>query len=193
MDRRAFVRLLAAGAHSLGSPDSLGLPALRVVSSFAPWRAGMPGPYPGRVVAVTSDTCVDSRRARPTTRPCRDDGARHGTLTARTTLTRGAASLRQRRRRHQSHCGGYPHCISGTRDRRGGRAPAHGDRRAGVADLTSTRGFQNQVDDATTAASAKGVQIVAAERANRYDADNTATIGHLPRGGSLGERTRGPT
>src|SRR4051812_33070411 len=80
MHRRTFVQLLAAAATA---PTSLfasgrrsgqtlrgdaessqirtGLPALRVVSSYTPAaKPGMPGPYPGRVVAVTSDKCVDA-------------------------------------------------------------------------------------------------------------------------------------
>src|SRR5258705_12035046 len=81
MDRRDFVRMLSAlSANAAASLDvaakprsrtaaSLipafqirsGLPTLRVVSKYAPAASpGMPGPYPGRVVAVTSAKAVDT-------------------------------------------------------------------------------------------------------------------------------------
>ena len=72
MRRRTFVKLLAAAASAKATAGldvaakrrsrapfgqlRSGLPALRVVSSFAPAATpGMPGPYPGRVVAVASE------------------------------------------------------------------------------------------------------------------------------------------
>src|SRR5436190_15203291 len=79
MYRRTFFQLLAAaaaGPRSLfasprgvadtrprtgPSPVRAGLPTLRVVSNYAPAPTpGMPGPYPGRVVSVKSDKCVDT-------------------------------------------------------------------------------------------------------------------------------------
>src|SRR5213078_4313674 len=68
MHRRAFVRLLAATAASARarvSADRLqirsDLPPLKIVSRY-PHAAspGMPGPFPGRVIAVKSDKCVDT-------------------------------------------------------------------------------------------------------------------------------------
>src|SRR4051812_7711891 len=76
MHRRSFVRLLTAAASAqaatrlhAASPSPANadasqlrtvLPALRVVSTYAPVAGtGMPGPYPGRVIAVTSDRAVD--------------------------------------------------------------------------------------------------------------------------------------
>src|SRR5260221_6629045 len=70
MDRREFVRLLAGAPlfPALQIPQGLparrspgeGGPALRVVSRYVPAAApGMPGPYPGRVVSVTSSKSVD--------------------------------------------------------------------------------------------------------------------------------------
>src|SRR5437762_7004955 len=60
MHRRAFVRLLSAVPLLRPLQLRSGLPALRVVSRYAPAAApGMPGPYPGRVVSVTSDKSVD--------------------------------------------------------------------------------------------------------------------------------------
>src|SRR5919199_311195 len=61
MHRRSFVRLFA-GAPFIGAVRlPADTPALRIVSSYSP-RAipGMPGPYPGRVIAVQSDRCVDT-------------------------------------------------------------------------------------------------------------------------------------
>ena len=61
MDRRAFVRLLAAAPLIPAFQIRSGLPALRVVSRYAPAASpGMPGPYPGRVVSVTSAKSVDT-------------------------------------------------------------------------------------------------------------------------------------
>src|SRR5438034_2576385 len=60
MNRRAFVRLLAATPLVRTFPIQPEIPAFRVVSSYAPAaKPGMPGPYPGRVVSVKSEKCVD--------------------------------------------------------------------------------------------------------------------------------------
>src|SRR6266487_6249343 len=78
MQRRAFVRLLAAAASAKaagldvaakersrapleGRPQiRTGLPPLRVVSRYSPAAApGMPGRYAGQVVAVKADKSVD--------------------------------------------------------------------------------------------------------------------------------------
>lgn len=38
------------------------VPNYRVVSSYAPWKQpGMPGPYPGQVVSLKSDTCINEK------------------------------------------------------------------------------------------------------------------------------------
>src|SRR5262249_7693788 len=79
MHRRAFVRLLTAGAwvkaagidlvakRKSAAPVEPGLqirtdlPSLKIVSRYPPAAApGMPGPYPGRVIKVKSDNCVDT-------------------------------------------------------------------------------------------------------------------------------------
>ena len=76
MHRRTFVRLLtalasarAAAAAAYGqSPTSASgqpsgrsdLPRLKIVSSYAAAKVpGMPGPFPGRVIAVKSEKSVD--------------------------------------------------------------------------------------------------------------------------------------
>ena len=59
MDRRSFVRLLAAAPLAPALPEAL--PRLKVVSAYAPATVpGMPGPYPGRVVSVKSEKSVDT-------------------------------------------------------------------------------------------------------------------------------------
>src|SRR4051794_27201611 len=61
MERRDFVRLLGAAPFLSGLQVRPGLPRLRVVSRYAAATSpGMPGPYPGRVVAVTSAKSVDT-------------------------------------------------------------------------------------------------------------------------------------
>ena len=59
MDRRAFVRLLAAAPlASNAAPDPT--PKYRVVTPFAAAaQPGMPGPFPGRVASVRSLKCLD--------------------------------------------------------------------------------------------------------------------------------------
>src|SRR5262245_11288415 len=61
MHRRSFVRLLTATSFLRGAEARAELPALRVVSRYRASAApGMPGPYPGLVVSVRSDGCVDT-------------------------------------------------------------------------------------------------------------------------------------
>src|SRR6516164_7257168 len=70
MDRRAFVRMLAAAASARGAASfnraatprsqAAQLPTLKVVSRYGRSSSpGMPGPYPGRVVSVASAASVD--------------------------------------------------------------------------------------------------------------------------------------
>ena len=59
MYRRTFVGLLA-GLPLRAFQTRAGIPAFRVVTGYRPAQVpGMPGPYPGRVVAVSSPACVD--------------------------------------------------------------------------------------------------------------------------------------
>ena len=61
MNRRTFVRLLAATPLATKLQIRTGLPPLKVVSRYTPAAVpGMPGPYPGRVVRVRSDKSVDT-------------------------------------------------------------------------------------------------------------------------------------
>jgi uncharacterized protein (DUF362 family) len=59
LDRRSFVRLLA-GAPLVPAAAARSISAYRVVSAYSPAPVpGMPGPFPGRVVAVKSSRCLD--------------------------------------------------------------------------------------------------------------------------------------
>ena len=173
MHRRSFVRLLAATPF-LQVPS--GLPPLRVVSKYAAAATpGMPGPYPGRVVAVTSDKSVD-----PSTGKADDETVREMMARGMRTLT-GAATTRDAWRRFfdatdvvgiKVNCGGYPHCISAyeivaetVRQLTGLGIP--------VSQIYVYERFQDQMTECNYAAHLpEGVQSVAAERANR-NVDNS--------------------
>ena len=196
MDRRAFVRVLAAiSANAAASLDVAakprsraappllpaaqirsGLPALRVVSKYAPAASpGMPGPYPGRVVSVTSARSVDLG-----TGAANDEAVREMMARGMRTLT-GAGTVPDAWRRFfepadrvgiKVNCGGYPHCVSAyeivaevVRQLTGIGVP--------VSQIYVYERFQNQVDEVNYAAHLpEGVQVVAAERANR-NVDNS--------------------
>lgn len=195
MHRRAFVRLLATAA-SIKATASLDVaakqrspapvaatlhtpsetPAVRVVSAYAPTATpGMPGPYPGRVVSVKSDKCVDT-----TTGLANDAIVREMMARGMRTLT-GARTTRDAWRRFfepsdvvglKVNCGGYPFCISAyeivaevVRQLSGVGVP--------VSQIYVYERFQNQMDEVNYAPHLpEGVQIVAAERANR-NVDNS--------------------
>jgi hypothetical protein len=172
MHRRDFVRMLAGSAIQLGPS----VPRVRVVSSYAPAAApGMPGPYPGRVVAVRSDACVDTTSGAADAAIVREMMAR-----GICTLT-GANTAREAWRRFfvsddvvgiKVNCGGYPHCVSAY------EIVAETVRQlmdVGIkpAQIYIYERFQNQMDEVNYAPHVPaGVQIVAAERANR-NVDNS--------------------
>jgi uncharacterized protein (DUF362 family) len=152
------------------------LPALRVVSSYSPAATpGMPGPYPGRVVSVRSETSVDT-----STGAASDEIVREMMARGMRALT-GASSTADAWRRFfepsdvvglKVNCGGYPHCISAyeivaevVRQLVGLGVP--------VSQIYVYERFQNQMDECNYAARLPpGVQTVAAERANR-NVDNS--------------------
>jgi hypothetical protein len=184
MHRRSFVRLLAAAAYakrmtssaaaSTQQPD--GLPALRVVSKYAPAaKPGMPGPYPGRVVSVKSDKAVDTATGKA------DDAVVREMMAQGMRALTGAGTAADAWRRFfepsdvvgiKVNCGGYPHCISAyeivgevVRQLTGVGVP--------VSQIYVYERFQNQMDECDYAAHLpQGVQCVAAERANR-NVDNS--------------------
>jgi hypothetical protein len=174
MDRRSFVRLLAA-APLVPAPPEEAAPKLRIVTSYpAAARPGMPGPYPGRVIAVHSEKCVDTETSAANADVVRE------------MMTRGICALTGDRTAPEAwrrffvptdvvglkvNCGGHPWVVSAyeivaevIRQLMGvGVAPAQ---------IYIYERFQNQMDAVNYAPHVpEGVQIVAAETANRR-ADN---------------------
>jgi hypothetical protein len=196
MHRRSFVRLLAAAAASAkatgldllarGRTPSDGgqirsdLPPLKIVTRYAPAATpGMPGPFPGRVVTVKSDKCVDT-----TTNTANDQVVREMMAQGIRALT-GASSTADAWRRFftpadvvgiKVNCGGYPNCISAyeivgesVRQLMALGVPA--------SQIYIYERYQNQMDECNYAAHVPdGVGTVAAERANR----NTDNSGYDP-------------
>jgi Domain of unknown function (DUF362) len=176
MDRRDFVRLLAAAPLLPALQVRSGLPTLKVVSRYTPAASpGMPGPYPGRVVSVASATCVDTATGTANAEAVREMIAR-----GMRTLT-GAGTTPDAWRRFfepsdrvgiKVNCGGYPHCVSAyeivaevVRQLTGIGVPA--------SQIYLYERFQSQLDEVNYAPHLpEGVQIVAAERANR-NVDNS--------------------
>jgi hypothetical protein len=191
MHRRAFVRLLAAAASAKAAASvdvaakersraalaarpqiRTGLPPLKVVSRYSPAAApGMPGPYAGQVVAVKSDRSVDI-----STGAVNDAVVREMMAQGMRALTGAGATADAWRRFFtpsdvvgiKVNCGGYPHCVSAyeivaetVRQLMGIGVP--------VSQIYLYERFQNQLDEVNYAPHLpEGVQIVAAERANRY-------------------------
>src|SRR5438067_10798980 len=176
MHRRSFVRLLAATPFIRDFQIRSDTPTLRVVSSYsASSTPGMPGPYPGRVVSIKSERCVDT-----STGAANDEVVREMMARGMRTLT-GAGTTPDAWRRFftpadvvgiKVNCGGYPHCISAyeivaevVRQLTGVGVP--------VSQIYVYERFQNQMDECNyTAHLPPGVQAVAAERANR-NVDNS--------------------
>ena len=182
MDRRSFVRLMAAVpfAPSLkGAPGDPvkpdALPKLNVVTKYAAAAVpGMPGPYPGRVIAVKSEKCVDVE-----TSAANDEVVRE-------MMARGMCALTGKKTPLEAwkqfvvpadvvgikvNCGGHPWCVSAY------EIVAEIVRQLGAAGVPPTQvyvyeRFQNQLDEVNYAPHLpEGVTIVAAETANRR-ADN---------------------
>jgi uncharacterized protein DUF362 len=171
MHRRSFVRLLAGAplVRALQLPSDT--PPLRIVSSYAASAApGMPGPYPGRVISIKSDKCVDT-----STGAANDEIVREMMARGMCALTGAAATVEAWRRFFEPsdvvgikvNCGGYPHCVSAyeivaevVRQLTGVGLP--------VSQIYVYERFQNQMDEVNYAPHLPaGVQFVAAERANR--------------------------
>jgi uncharacterized protein DUF362 len=197
MDRRAFVSWLAAAGvlpalkDAVASPAAPASPAaaptpdpyaspepvpkLRIVSPYKAAAApGIPGPYPGRVIAVKSDRCVDTQ-----TSAADDEVVREMMARGMCELTGRKTPLEAWRQFIQPadvvgikvNCGGYPWCISAY------EIVAEIVRQLGAVGVPPTQvyiyeRFQNQLDECNYAPHvAEGVTIAAAETANRH-ADN---------------------
>jgi hypothetical protein len=174
MDRRSFVRLLAAAPFVPAVPDET-TPKIRIVTSYPPAaRPGMPGPHPGRVIAVRSDKCVDTETSAANADVVRE------------MMTRGMCALTGDRTAPEAwrrffvpadvvglkvNCGGHPWVVSAY------EIVAEVIRQLMGVGIPPTQiyiyeRFQNQMDAVNYAPHVpEGVQIVAAETANRR-ADN---------------------
>ena len=179
MDRRSFVRLMAAAPlipslKETADPPS-DLPKLRIVSPFAPAaRPGMPGAHPGRVIRVKSEKSVDTETS------AADDAV------VREMMAQGMCALTGKKTALEAwkefvvpadvvgikvNCGGHPWCVSAY------EIVAEIVRQLGAAGVPPTQvyiyeRFQNQLDEVNYAPHLPaGVTIVAAETANRR-ADN---------------------
>jgi hypothetical protein len=179
MYRRTFVGLLA-GLPLRALQTRAGIPNFRVVTGYRPAQApGIPGPYPGRVVAVSSPACVDAATGAANPELVREMMAR-----GMRALT-SASSTADAWRRFFSpsdvvgikvNCGGYPYVVSAyeivsetVRQLMDIGVPA--------SQIYVYERFQNQMDETNYAAHLPpGVQSVAAERANR----NTENSGYDP-------------
>ncbi len=178
MDRRTFVRLLsvaplAGTLQAQGSPESKrAVPTLRVVSTFPPARQpGMPGPYPGTVINVASETCVDTESNAANAEVVREMLAR-----GMCALTNEKEPIDAWRRFFEPsdvvglkvNCGGHPWCVSAP------EIVTEVIRQLGAVGIPPTQvfiyeRFQNQLDNVNyTPHIPEGVRIVAAERANAY-------------------------
>src|SRR6185436_4231937 len=152
-------------------PARTDLPTLRVVSRYAPAaKPGMPGPYPGRVVSVKSDRCVDIP-----TNQANDEVVREMMARGMRALT-GAGTTPDAWRRFfepsdvvgiKVNCGGYPFCVSAY------EIVAEAVRQlmaigVPLAQIYVYERFQNQLTEVNYAPHLPpGLQIVAAERANQ--------------------------
>jgi hypothetical protein len=180
MDRRAFVRLLAAApfapaALKAGEAIPEGLPTLRVVSKYAPAAVpGMPGTYPGRVIAVRSDKCVDTTTSAANDAVVREMMARGMcALTGEKTPQLAWARFFEPRDvvGIKVNCGGHPWCVSAY------EIVAEVVRQLAAVGVPPSQvyvyeRFQNQLDNVNYAPHLpEGVRIAAAETANRR-ADN---------------------
>jgi hypothetical protein len=168
MDRRAFVQLLAAPLM----PADLTIPSYRIVSRYQPAAVpGMPGPWPGKVVAVNAEDCVDVQ-----TNAANADRVREMMARGMCALT-GEAAVRDAWRKLfapadvvgiKVNAGGHPWVVSSP------EIVVETIRQlmdAGVAPerIYLYERFQDQLDRVNYAPHLPaGVRIVAAERANVY-------------------------
>jgi len=171
MHRRTFVRSLAALPFAGTLLQDAKLPKLRVVTKYAPVKGqGMPGPYPGTVVAVHSAKCVDESTNAANTPVVREMMERG--MCALTGEATAAAAWRRffSASDHvgiKVNCGGYPFVVSAY------EIVAETIRQLAAVGIPPTQvyiyeRFQNQMTEVNYAPHVpEGVQIVAAERANR--------------------------
>lgn len=172
MDRRSFVRLLAA-VPLVNAPE---LPTssapLRVVSKYEPLPVpGMPGPYAGRVISLRSEKVVDTTSGAADATIVQEMLARG--ICALTAESTPAAAWRRFFTPSDAvgikvNCGGYPYVVSAY------EIVTEVVRRLMEVGVPPTQifvyeRFQNQLDEVNYAPHIPPeVQIVAAESRNRY-------------------------
>lgn len=171
MRRRTFVRLLAATPLAATVTRAEDVPPYRVVSSYKPAATpGMPGPYPGKVISVRSAKCLD------------ESGDKVNAEVVREMMERGMCALTGKTKVIQAwrrfftpadvvaikvNCGGHPWVVSSH------EVVAETIRNLMTVGIRPQQiyiyeRFQNQLDAVNYAPHVpEGVQIVAAERANR--------------------------
>ena len=170
MDRRAFVQGLVAAPLVAGARAAT-VPPYRVVSGYAPAPIpGMPGPHPGKVVALRSERCVDTA-----TNAANADVVREMMARGMCALT-GEATVAGAWRRFfepadvvgiKVNCGGHPWVVSSY------EIVAETVCQLIVVGVASSRivvyeRFQDQLDAVDYAPHLpQGVEIVAAETANQ--------------------------
>jgi len=172
MDRRTFVRLLAAVPVASQARIDTGVPHVRIVAPHrATSRTGMPGRYPGRVVSVRSDRALD-----PATWATNAEAVREMMARGMCAMT-GARDAGDAWREFftpsdvvgiKVNCGGHPHVVSDH------VIVAETVRRLMDVGVPASaiyiyERFQQQLDEVNYAPRLpSGVQIVAAEFANEY-------------------------
>ncbi len=171
MDRRAFVRLLTAAPLASAAAADLPAPKYRVVSPYAAApQPGMPGPFPGRVASIRSPKCLD-----PTGDVADPDVVREMMTRGMCSLTGETTALEAWKRFFDPadvvgikvNCGGHPYVVSAP------EIVAEVVRQLLAVGLTPPQiylyeRFQNQLDAVDYGPRLpEGVQIVAAEAANR--------------------------
>ncbi|MBI3427995.1 MAG: DUF362 domain-containing protein [Acidobacteria bacterium] len=171
MDRRTFVQFLAATPLVTTLPADEHKPQYRIVTPHKPQGAlGMPGPYPGQVVKVTSAKCVDEATAATNAEVVREMMAR-----GMCELTGEKQPLAAWQRFFtpadvvgiKVNCGGYPYCMS---DYEVVAETIRNLVAVGVkpAQIYIYERFENQISETNyTPHVAEGVRIHAAERQNR--------------------------
>ncbi len=171
MDRRKFVQLLAATPLvSIASAETT--PKCRIVTSYSAAAVpGMPGPYPGKVVAVRSEKSLDPAGA------VVDAGVVREMMARGICALTGEATVPGAWRRFfepadvvgiKVNCGGHPWCVSSK------EIVAEVVRQLLAVGIRPPQiflyeRFQNQLDEVNYAPHLpEGVQIVAAESRNRH-------------------------
>lgn len=171
MDRRTFVQFLAATPLVTTLPADEHKPQYKLVTPHkASTAVGMPGPYPGQVVKVTSANCVNE-----TTNAANPEAVRAMMDRGMCELTGEKQPLAAWRRFFSPedvvgikvNCGGYPHVVS---DHDIVAETIRNLMAVGIkpSQIYIYERFKSQMDEVNYAPRVpEGVQIHAAEQANR--------------------------